>query len=257
MKYILPTLGAVAAVSLFALSNANQTAIAVERPSYDETFKQLELFADVLARVRSDYVVDVNDGDLIENAINGMLQSLDPHSSYVGPDAFKELQISTSGEYGGLGMEVTTEDGFVKVIAPIDESPAKKAGIKAGDYITEIEGESIMGVSLTEAVDRMRGKAGEPITITIARQDEESKEYTLVREIIKRQTVKYEVKEGIGYIRIAQFNEKADQGLKKAITALKSEISGKIPGIVLDWAAPQMTLNVIMAVMGNLPKVFR
>jgi len=221
MKYILPTLGAVAAVSLFALSNANQTAIAVERPSYDETFKQLELFADVLARVRSDYVVDVNDGDLIENAINGMLQSLDPHSSYVGPDAFKELQISTSGEYGGLGMEVTTEDGFVKVIAPID-------------YITEIEGESIMGVSLTEAVDRMRGKAGEPITITIARQDEESKEYTLVREIIKRQTVKYEVKEGIGYIRIAQFNEKADQGLKKAITALKSEISGKIPGIVLD-----------------------
>jgi len=234
MKYILPTLGAVAAVSLFALSNANQTAIAVERPSYDETFKQLELFADVLARVRSDYVVDVNDGDLIENAINGMLQSLDPHSSYVGPDAFKELQISTSGEYGGLGMEVTTEDGFVKVIAPIDESPAKKAGIKAGDYITEIEGESIMGVSLTEAVDRMRGKAGEPITITIARQDEESKEYTLVREIIKRQTVKYEVKEGIGYIRIAQFNEKADQGLKKAITALKSEISGKIPGIVLD-----------------------
>ncbi len=234
MKYILPTLGVVAAVSLFALSNANQTAIAVERPSYDETFKQLELFADVLARVRSDYVVDVNDGDLIENAINGMLQSLDPHSSYVGPDAFKELQISTSGEYGGLGMEVTTEDGFVKVIAPIDESPAKKAGIKAGDYITEIEGESIMGVSLTEAVDRMRGKAGEPITITIARQDEESKEYTLVREIIKRQTVKYEVKEGIGYIRIAQFNEKADQGLKKAITALKSEISGKIPGIVLD-----------------------
>jgi len=234
MKYILPTLGAVAAVSLFALSNANQTAIAVERPSYDETFKQLELFADVLARVRNDYVVDVNDGDLIENAINGMLQSLDPHSSYIGPDAFKEHQISTSGEYGGLGMEVTTEDGFVKVIAPIDESPAKKAGIKAGDYITEIEGESIMGVSLTEAVDRMRGKAGEPITITIARQDEESKEYTLVREIIKRQTVKYEVKEGIGYIRIAQFNEKADQGLKKAITALKSEISGKIPGIVLD-----------------------
>jgi len=120
MKYILPTLGAVAAVSLFALSNANQTAIAVERPSYDETFKQLELFADVLARV-------------------------DPHSSYIGPDAFKEHQISTSGEYGGLGMEVTTEDGFVKVITPIDESPAKKAGIKAGDYITEIEGDCPSG----------------------------------------------------------------------------------------------------------------
>ena len=139
MKYVLPTLGAVAAVALFAFSSTHQTAIAVERPSYDETFQQLELFADVLARVRSDYVVDVNDGELIEDAINGMLQSLDPHSSYVNPDDFRDLQVSTSGEYGGLGMEVTTEEGFVKVIAPIDDTPAKRAGVKAGDYITEIE----------------------------------------------------------------------------------------------------------------------
>lgn len=234
MKYILPTLGAVAAVSLFALANTNHTAIAVERPSHDETFKQLELFADVLARIRTDYVVDVNDGDLIEDAINGMLQSLDPHSSYVNAEAFRELQIDTSGQYGGLGMEVTTEEGFVKVIAPIDNTPAKKAGVKAGDYITEIEGESIMGLSLTEAVKRMRGKPGEPITITIAREDEESKEYTLVREIIKRQTVRHEVKDGIGYIRIAQFNEKADEGLGKAIKALKKELGGSVPGIVLD-----------------------
>lgn len=234
MKYILPTLGAVAAVSLFALANTNHTAIAVERPSHDETFKQLELFADVLARIRTDYVVDVNDGDLIEDAINGMLQSLDPHSSYVNAEAFRELQIDTSGQYGGLGMEVTTEEGFVKVIAPIDNTPAKKAGVKAGDYITEIEGVSIMGLSLTEAVKRMRGKPGEPITITIAREDEESKEYTLVREIIKRQTVRHEVKDGIGYIRIAQFNEKADEGLGKAIKALKKELGGSVPGIVLD-----------------------
>ena len=234
MKYILPTLGAVAAVSLFALANTNHTAIAVERPSHDETFKQLELFADVLARIRTDYVVDVNDGDLIEDAINGMLQSLDPHSSYVNAEAFRELQIDTSGQYGGLGMEVTTEEGFVKVITPIDNTPAKKAGVKAGDYITEIEGESIMGLSLTEAVKRMRGKPGEPITITIAREDEESKEYTLVREIIKRQTVRHEVKDGIGYIRIAQFNEKADEGLGKAIKALKKELGGSVPGIVLD-----------------------
>ena len=234
MKYLIPTLGAVAAISLFALSNTNHSALAVERPSHDETFKQLELFADVLARVRSDYVVDVEDGMLIEEAINGMLQSLDPHSSYVTADGFREMQVQTSGQYGGLGMEVTTEEGFVKVIAPIDDTPAKKAGIKAGDYITEIEGESIMGVSLTDAVKRMRGKPGEPITITIAREDEESKEYTIVREIIKRQTVKYEVKDGIGYIRIAQFNEKADEGLGKAIKALKKEMSGSIPGIVLD-----------------------
>jgi len=231
---MLPTLGALAAVSLFALANTDHTAIAVERPSHDETFKQLELFADVLARVRTDYVVDVNDGELIEDAINGMLQSLDPHSSYVNPDAFRELQIDTSGQYGGLGMEVTTEEGFVKVISPIDDTPAKKAGIKAGDYITEIEGESIMGLSLTEAVKRMRGKPGEPITITIAREDEESEEYTLVREIIKRQTVKHEVKDGVGYIRIAQFNEKADEGLGKAIQSLKKELGSSMPGIVLD-----------------------
>jgi len=234
MKYMLPTLGAVAAVSIFALANTDHTAIAVERPSHDETFKQLELFADVLARVRSDYVVDVNDGELIEDAINGMLQSLDPHSSYVNPEAFRDFQTNTSGEYGGLGMEVTTEEGFVKVIAPIDDTPATKAGIQAGDYITEIEGESILGVSLTDAVKRMRGKPGEPITITIAREDEESKEYTLIREIIEPRTVKYEVKDGVGYIRIAQFNEKADEGLEKAIKALKKEIGNSMPGIVLD-----------------------
>lgn len=234
MKFVLPTLGAAAAIGIFALSNANQTAVAVERPSYDETFQQLELFADVLARVRSDYVVDVDDGALIEDAINGMLQSLDPHSSYVNPDDYRDLQVSTSGEYGGLGMEVTSEDGFIKVITPIDDTPAKRAGIKAGDYITDIEGESIMGVSLTEAVDRMRGKPGEPITLTIARKDEDPTDYTIIREIIKRQVVKYDIKDGMGYIRISQFNEKADAGLEKAIQELEKEIDGKIPGIILD-----------------------
>jgi len=195
---------------------------------------QLELFADVLARVRSDYVVDVNDGELIEDAINGMLQSLDPHSSYVNPDQFRDLQVTTSGEYGGLGMEVTTEEGFVKVIAPIDGTPAKRAGVKAGDYITEIEGESIMGVSLSDAVDRMRGKPGEPITITIAREDEEQMEITIVREVIKRAGATHEVKDGMGYIRIPQFNDKADQGLIEAIASLKKEMGGKIPGLILD-----------------------
>ena len=234
MKYVLPTLGAAAAIGLFALSNANQTAVAVERPSYDETFQQLELFADVLARVRSDYVVDVDDGALIEDAINGMLQSLDPHSSYVNPDDYRDLQVSTSGEYGGLGMEVTSEDGFIKVIAPIDDTPAKRAGIKAGDYITDIEGESILGVSLTDAVARMRGKPGEPISLTIARKDSDPLDFTIVREVIKRQVVKYEVKDGMGYVRISQFNEKADTGLAKAISSLKKEMGGSIPGLVLD-----------------------
>ncbi|WP_409432092.1 S41 family peptidase [Litorimonas sp. RW-G-Af-16] len=235
MKYILPTLGSVAAIALFAFStNQPPAAVAVERPNYDETFEQLELFADVLARVRSEYVVDVDNGELIEDAINGMLQSLDPHSSYVNPENFRDLQVDTSGEYGGLGMEVTMEDGFVKIIAPIDDTPAKRGGVKAGDFITEIEGKSIMGLSLNDAVNQMRGKPGEPITITVVAEGEEPRELTLVREIIKRQTVKHEVKDGIGYIRIAQFNELADSGLEDAIDSLKAEMGGKIPGLVLD-----------------------
>lgn len=237
MKYILPAIGSVAAISLFAFSSANQTAVAVEPASETNTFEQLDLFADVLARVRTDYVVEVNDAELIENALNGMLQSLDPHSSYVTPEQFKELQVTTSGEYGGLGMEVTMQEGFVKVIAPIDETPAKRAGIKAGDYLTEINGKSILGLSLTEAVKQMRGKPGEDITVTVVRKDEEPKDITITREVIKRVVVKNEVKDGIGYIRLAQFNDKAEEGVVDAIKSLKKEFGGKIPGIVLDLRA--------------------
>ncbi len=234
MKFFLPALGTLAVVSVIALASNQHTALAKERSSHAETFQQLELFADVMARVRNEYVVDVDDAELIEDAINGMLQSLDPHSSYVGPDSFKDLQVSTSGEYGGLGMEVTTESGVVKVIAPIDDTPAKRAGIKAGDYITEIEGESIIGLPLSEAVDKMRGKPNEPITITVIRGEEDPLEFTIVREIIKRAVVKHEVKDGIGYLRISQFNEKTDDGLKKSIAALKKELGKNLPGIVLD-----------------------
>lgn len=237
MKYVLPAIGSVAAIALFAFSSANQTAVAVEPASNTNTFEQLDLFADVLARVRTDYVVDVNDAELIENAMNGMLQSLDPHSSYITPEQFKELQVTTSGEYGGLGMEVTMEEGFVKVIAPIDETPAKRAGIKAGDYLTEIDGKSILGLSLTEAVKQMRGKPGEDITVTVVRKDEDPKDITITREIIKRVVVKNEVKDGIGYIRLAQFNDKAEEGLIDSIKSLKKEFGGNIPGIVLDLRA--------------------
>jgi len=234
MKYILPMMGAIGATALFAFSSTGLMAGAVERPSHQQTFRQLELFADVLSRVRNEYVEEVEDSELIDDALNGMLQSLDPHSSYMSPDSFRDMQSSSRGEYGGLGMEVTTEEGFVKVIAPIDDTPAKRAGVKAGDYITEIEGESIMGVSLNDAVSRMRGKPGEPITITIAREDEEQMEITIVREVIKRKGASYEVKDGIGYIRIPQFNDKADTGLINALDGLKKEMGGKIPGIVLD-----------------------
>lgn len=234
MKFVLPALGSVAAVALFAFSTTYQSAVAVERPAYDETFEQLELFADVLARVRSQYVVEVDDSALIEDAMNGMLQSLDPHSSYISPDSFKDLRMSNKGEYGGLGMEVTMEDGFVKVIAPIDDTPAKRAGVKAGDFITEIDGKSLMGSTLSEAVDQMRGKPDEPINITIIREGEDPIYLDIVREIIKRQTVKFEMKDGIAYARIAQFNEKAADGLRGALSDLQVENGGKLPGIILD-----------------------
>lgn len=234
MKIVLPALGSVAAVALFAFSTTHQSAVAVERPAYDETFEQLELFADVLARVRSQYVVDVNDAELIEDAMNGMLSSLDPHSAYINPEAFRDMRMDNKGEYGGLGMEVTMEDGFVKVISPIDDTPAKKAGIIAGDFITEIEGKSILGATLSEAVEQMRGKPGEPINITIVREGEDPLYLDIVREVIKRQIVRFEDKEGVGYIRISQFNEKAADGLKDAIVGLQQEYGGRIPGLILD-----------------------
>ena len=234
MKFVLPALGSVAAVSLFAFATTQQSAVAVERPAYDETFEQLELFADVLARVRTQYVVDVDDADLIEDAMNGMLASLDPHSAYINPEDFRDMRMDTKGEYGGLGMEVTMEDGFVKVISPIDETPAKAAGILAGDYITEIDGKSLLGATLNEAVGQMRGKPGEPINITIVREGEDPITLDIVREVIKRQTVKFEDKDGVGYIRIAQFNEKAADGLKDAIADLQKQYDGRIPGLILD-----------------------
>jgi len=209
-------------------------AVAVERPAYDETFEQLELFTDVLSRVRSQYVVEVDDSALIEDAMNGMLQSLDPHSSYINPEAFKEMRLNTKGEYGGLGMEVTMEDGFVKVIAPIDDTPAKRAGVKAGDFITEIEGKSLLGATLTEAVDQMRGKPGEAINITIIREGEDPIYLDIEREVIKRQTVKFELKDGMGYARISQFNEKAADGLRGAVSDLQVENGGRLPGMILD-----------------------
>ena len=234
MKLVLPALGSVAAIALFAFSTTHQAAIAVERPAYDETFEQLELFADVLARVRSQYVVEVDDSALIEDAMNGMLQSLDPHSSYISPNSFKELRMDNKGEYGGLGMEVTMEDGFVKVIAPIDDTPAKRSGVKAGDFITEIDGKSLIGFTLSEAVDQMRGKPGEDINITIVREGEDPINLDITREVIKRQIVKFEMKDGIGYARIAQFNEKAADGLRGAISELQVENGGRLPGMILD-----------------------
>ncbi|MBC6403716.1 MAG: S41 family peptidase [Hyphomonadaceae bacterium] len=234
MKFILPAIGTATALSLLAFSALQISAEAVGPPDHTETFQKLELFADVMARVRNDYVVDVDDGELIENAINGMLQSLDPHSGYISPENFKDQQVSMSGEYGGLGMEVTMENGVVKVVSPIDETPAKRAGIESGDYITEINGESIIGIGLSEAVDRMRGKPGDPISITVIRGNEDPMEITMTREVIERIPVRHDVRDGVGYLRISHFNEKTGKSLKEAVKALKAEMGGRIPGVVLD-----------------------
>lgn len=236
MKYIIPALGTLAAIGIFAVSSGQtQLAGAVEKPTHAETFKHLELFADVLARVRADYVVDVEDELLIEDAINGMLQSLDPHSSYMNADDFRNMQVSSSGEYGGLGMEVTSESGYVKVVSPIDNTPASREGIKAGDYLTEIDGESIVGLTLSEAVEQMRGKAGSPITVTVIRKDvEDPFQISMVREIIPRHQTSYEIKDGIGYLRIPQFNEKSASSLKEAVAGLKKDMGRNIPGVILD-----------------------
>lgn len=234
MKYLFSVFALIFAVFLYTSSSFNKTAIAFDGNTYEDAFEQLDLFADVLARVNNDYVVDINNSKLIGEAINGMLQSLDPHSSYIDPKEYKNLQISTSGEYSGLGMEVTSDEGFVKVISPIDGTPAKKAGIKSGDYIIEINDESIIGLPLSEAVDLMRGKPGQSVKITIARNNDEKIELNLKREIIKRQIVSYSIKEGLAYVRISQFNENAYRELSVAISSLKKEMSSEIPGLILD-----------------------
>ncbi len=234
MKYILPTIGVVAASALFAFSTVNQSAIAVEKSKQEQTFEQLDLLADVMARVRSGYVVPVDNADLIDDAINGMLQGLDPHSSYITPERFDDMLINTSGEYGGLGMEVTMEEGVVKVVSPFDGTPAKKAGIQSGDYLTAVDGISILGLSLNDAVDKMRGKPGEPITVTVVRKGEEPRDIPMVREIIERIPVRWEIKDGIGYLRISQFNEKTSSSFTESVGRIKQELGGKIPGIILD-----------------------
>lgn len=235
MKYIVPVFGTVAAVAVFALSNLNSgSAVAAEPSKKVDIYKQLQLFPDVLARVRADYVVDVEDELLIEDAINGMLQSLDPHSSYMNAEAFRDMQNVTAGEYGGLGMEVTSDSGFVKIIAPIDNTPAQKAGIKAGDYITEIDGDSLIGMSLSEAVEQMRGKPGEPITLTVVRKDEEPMEITMVRAIIPQNRATYKIQDGIPVIRISQFNEKTESSMVSAMTAARKDLGGSVKGLVLD-----------------------
>ena len=199
-----------------------------------DVYKQLNLFGEVYERVRSEYVEQIKDKDLIEAAINGMLQSLDPHSSYLNSESFEEMKVQTKGEFGGLGIEVTMENGLVKVVSPIDETPAAKAGIQSGDYISHIDEEAVMGLTLSEAVDKMRGPVNTPINVRIIREGEEPFDVKIVRDIIKITSVKSKVHSDVGYLRITSFTQKTYKNLIKEFSKLEKKMNGNIKGLVLD-----------------------
>ncbi len=200
--------------------------------SDEEKYKYLDLFGQVFDRVRSSYVEEVTDQELIEKAIDGMLSGLDPHSGFMNEEVFQEMQMDTEGKFGGLGIEITMEEGFVKVIAPIEDTPAYEAGVLAGDYIIQIDETPVFGLTLNEAVELMRGKKGEPIAITISRANTEPFEIEIIRDYIKIRSVKSEVLNNIGYLRITSFNEQTESGLLDAIKKIEKE--NKIKGYVLD-----------------------
>lgn len=207
-----------------------------EKENPADTYEMLDLFGEVLERTKTSYVEDVTDKKLIESAINGMLVSLDPHSSYLDEQSFKYMNEQTKGKFGGLGIEVTMENGVVKVVSPIDDTPASKAGLKPGDYITHIDGEQVVGMSLNDAVDKMRGKIGTKVKLTIRRANNPKPiEVTLKREEIKIQSVKSQIKaDDVIYIRITSFSEDVDKSIEKDFNKLKKQIKGKPAGIVLD-----------------------
>ena len=200
-----------------------------------ETYRLLNLFGDVFERVRADYVETPTDEELIEAAIGGMLSSLDPHSSYMNADRFKDMQVNTKGEFGGLGIQVTMEAGFVKVISPIDDTPAFRAGVESGDFITHLDGETVQGLTLQEAVDKMRGKVGADIKLTLRRKGvADPFDVTITRAVIQITSVRSRLEGKIGYVRITSFTEQSDKGLKKAIDKFDKDLGDELEGIVLD-----------------------
>ena len=200
----------------------------------EETYRQLTLFGDVFQRVREDYVEEVSDQDLVEAAINGMLTSLDPHSAYLPDDNFQKMQVQTRGKFGGLGIEVTMENGFVKVVSPIDDTPADKAGILPEDLIISVDGESIVGLTLNDAVEKLRGPIGSNVKISVQRAQDEPFEVNIIRDEIKIRSVRSRLYETIGYIRITTFSEQTSPGLQKAMDDLQAETAEGLTGLVLD-----------------------
>jgi len=230
---------AVASAAMLILLLAPQ-GFAADQPqqnpqSSSETYRQLDLFGEVFERVRGDYVEEVSDQQLIEAAINGMLTALDPHSSYMNAKNFQDMQVQVQGQFGGLGIEVTMENGFVKVVSPIDDTPAAQAGLKPNDLIVAIDGESVQGLSLPEAVERMRGPINSAIKLTIKREKVDPFDVTLKRAVVKIQSVRSQIYgSDIGYVRISSFNEQTDSGLQAAMKSLRDKAGTKLVGLVLD-----------------------
>jgi carboxyl-terminal processing protease len=221
----------VAVVVLFSLRQDVGAATA----NSTETYKQLNLFGEVFERVRAEYVDDVSDNSLVESAINGMLTSLDPHSNYLNTKNFNDMKVQTRGEFGGLGIEVSMENGLVKVVSPIDDTPAARAGLKPGDLITHLDGDPVQGMTLPEAVEKMRGPVSSEIKLTIRREGKDPFDVKLIRATIKIQSVRSHLEgENIVYIRITTFNEQTDVGLNNAMKNLKQQAGGKLLGVILD-----------------------
>ncbi|MFZ0607554.1 MAG: S41 family peptidase [Xanthobacteraceae bacterium] len=238
-KTYLVFLGAVAGAAAALLVTQPHAMLlgSAARAAASDTYQQLNLFGDVFERVRADYVEKPDDKKLVESAINGMLSGLDPHSSYMDPKSFRDMQVQTRGEFGGLGIEVTMEDGLIKVVAPIDDTPAAKAGVMANDIITKLDNEEVQGLTLNQAVDKMRGPVNSKIKLTIVRKGAAKPiELTIMRDIIRVKSVRSHAEgDDVGYIRITQFNEQTTDGLKQAINDLDTQLGGdKVKGFIVD-----------------------
>jgi carboxyl-terminal processing protease len=239
-KTFLVLLGVVAGVALTLFATQPRAILAgmsAKAAGTADTYRQLNLFGDVFERVRADYVEKPDDGKLVETAINGMLAGLDPHSSFMDAKSFRDMQVQTRGEFGGLGIEVTMEDGLVKVVAPIDETPAAKAGVMANDIITHLDDEAVQGLTLNQAVEKMRGPVNTKIKLKIMRKGADKPvEISITRDVIRVRAVRSRPEgEDVGYIRVTQFNEQTTEGVKKAIADISAKIpADKIKGYVLD-----------------------
>src|SRR5438876_7763119 len=225
-----------AALTLFVTQPRSVLMGSSARAATSDTYRQLNLFGDVFERVRSDYVEKPDDSKLVESAISGMLTGLDPHSSYMEPKAFRDMQVQTRGEFGGLGIEVTMEEGLIKVVSPIDDTPASKAGVMANDIITKLDEEQVQGLTLNQAVEKMRGPVNTKIKLTIMRKGKDKPiEVSITRDIIRVKAVRSRQEDDVGFIRVTQFNEQTTENLKKAITDLQNSIPAeKLKGFIVD-----------------------